>query len=387
MSLAMKTSFDVVVQKFGGSSVSTPEKIIDVSRFIKERLKSCERICVVISAMGHTTNDLIGLAHKVNLDPPKRELDMLISCGERSSMALLAMALNALDVKALSLTGSQSGIITDQCHAGAEIVAIRPDRVLKSFVDNQVVIIAGFQGVSYEKEITTLKRGGSDTTAVAMTKALNAKVCEIYSDVKGVFDADPRIVKKANIIDTISHEQMSTMSFYGAKIMAYDAACLADELGIEVLINETGHLLGGTKIIDTPIKKSSKGFCALTHLRSLVQYKVPLKDWLLLKAGHFLWGHLKEDNFIAYVSNDIAQKLPDFAQVEGGLGLISVHVDDQKTIADVFHNAVLLLDKSGIAIEDAIVSYKLISIVINDGMMNEALSLLKKDLSSMGELS
>lgn len=196
----MKNNFDIVVQKFGGSSLSTPEKVKDVAGFIKRRLQSAERICVVVSAMGHTTNELIRLAHAINKNPSKRELDMLISCGERSSMALMAMALHDQGITAISLTGSQSGIITDENHAGAEIKAIRPERVHQAFLEHQVVLIAGFQGMSRKKEITTLKRGGSDTTAVAMTAALNAQVCEIYTDVSGVMDIDPSVSPAAQII-------------------------------------------------------------------------------------------------------------------------------------------------------------------------------------------
>ncbi|HXW60748.1 MAG TPA: aspartate kinase, partial [Myxococcota bacterium] len=244
----MKNNFDIVVQKFGGSSVATPEKIREVALFIKERLTSVPRICVVVSAMGHTTNELLRLAHEVNSNPSKRELDMLISCGERTSMALLAMALHGQGISALSLTGSQSGIITDEEHSGAEIVAIRPERVHQAFALNQVVLIAGFQGMSRSKEITTLKRGGSDTTAVAMAAALGAKACEIYSDVCGVMDIDPRVIETAEILPEITLSEMSAMSLYGAKVMAYDAALLAEKLGIELLIAKTGDQKGGTSI-------------------------------------------------------------------------------------------------------------------------------------------
>src|SRR5580700_7478344 len=182
----MQNSPNIVVQKFGGSSVATPQKIKSVASFIKQKLGLAERICVVVSAMGHTTNELIKLAHAVNANPSKREMDMLISCGERSSMSLLAMALHDLEVSAISLTGSQSGIITDENHSGAKIVAIKPERVFQAFKTHQVVIVAGFQGMSRAREITTLKRGGSDTTAVAMAAALKAQCCEIYTDVPGV---------------------------------------------------------------------------------------------------------------------------------------------------------------------------------------------------------
>src|SRR3989338_3126022 len=173
----------IIVQKYGGSSLATPAHIRQVAELIAQRLKTGVQLCVVVSAMGKNTNELLALAHEISKNPIRRELDMLLSCGERASMALLAMALHELGVPSMSLTGSQSGIITDNIHSGAHIIEVRPSRVQEGLTQGKVVIIAGFQGVSQSKKITTLCRGGSDTTAVAMAAALDAETCEIYSDV------------------------------------------------------------------------------------------------------------------------------------------------------------------------------------------------------------
>ena len=181
----------IVVQKYGGSSVADTGKLKQVAALIKQRRDEGFRLCVVVSAMGQTTNELLAKANDVSTTLPRRELDMLLSCGERASMALLAMALDDLGVPSISFTGSQSGIITNDQHSNARILEVRPYRVQDELEKDKVVIIAGYQGVSYKKEITTLGRGGSDTTAVAMAAALDAHACEIYSDVSGVFSADP----------------------------------------------------------------------------------------------------------------------------------------------------------------------------------------------------
>ena len=230
----MKTPFPVVVQKYGGSSVATADKIKQVARFIQRRAKEGNRLCVVVSAMGKTTDQLLAMAHEVTRDPSRRELDMLLSCGERASMAILAMALEELGCPAVSLTGSQSGIITSDVHSGAKILEVRPHRVQAELDKGKIVIVAGFQGVSIYKEITTLGRGGSDTTAVAMAAALSAASCEIYSDVPGVFTADPKWIKDAVAIPRLSLDEMEELSLYGAKVMHSQALQFAKAEGITI---------------------------------------------------------------------------------------------------------------------------------------------------------
>lgn len=233
----------VVVQKYGGSSVADVDKIRRVAEKVAARRRAGDRVCVVVSAMGDTTDELLALAKKVSAAPPRRELDMLLSAGERISMALLSMALQDRGVPAISFTGSQSGIITTDAHASARIVEVRPLRVHEELDRGKVVIVAGFQGVSPRKEVTTLGRGGSDTTAVALAAALGGD-CEIYSDVAGVFTADPRVVPDARRLDALSYEEMQELAHAGAKVLNAQAIEFAKEKGIQVHARST---FGGTE--------------------------------------------------------------------------------------------------------------------------------------------
>jgi aspartate kinase len=210
----------IVVQKYGGSSVADAAGIKRVAQRIVATKKAGNDVVVVVSAMGDTTDELRDLAEEVTPLPPPRELDMLLTAGERISMALVAMAIAQLGYKARSFTGSQAGVITDSAHGKAKIIDITPGRIEKAIADGAIAIVAGFQGVSQDtKDVTTLGRGASDTTAVALAAALGAKVCEIYSDVDGVFTADPRLVKTARKLDRISTEEMLEMAACGAKIL------------------------------------------------------------------------------------------------------------------------------------------------------------------------
>ena len=238
----------VIVQKYGGSSVKDAEHIKRVAALIKAKVDTGARVVVVVSAMGETTDELLTRAHEVSESPPRRELDMLLSCGERASMALLSMALQEAGVEAISFTGSQSGIITSDVHTGARILEVRPYRVQDELERGRVVIVAGFQGVSYKREITTLGRGGSDTTAVALAAALDARACEIYSDVAGVYSADPRVVDDAQQISALSHEEMQEFATAGAKVLNAQAVEFAKEKGIALYAKKTGSADPGTVI-------------------------------------------------------------------------------------------------------------------------------------------
>jgi aspartate kinase len=210
----------LIVQKYGGSSVADAECIKRVARRIVETKKAGNDVVVVVSAMGDTTDDLIDLAEQVSPLPPARELDMLLTAGERISMAVLAMAINDLGYEARSFTGSQAGVITDSVHGKARIIDVTPGRLTQAIAEGSIVIVAGFQGVSQDtKDITTLGRGGSDTTAVALAAALKADVCEIYTDVDGIFSADPRIVPAARHQRRLSYEEMLEMAAAGAKVL------------------------------------------------------------------------------------------------------------------------------------------------------------------------
>jgi len=210
----------LVVQKYGGSSVASAERIKRVAERIVATRKAGHEVVVVVSAMGDTTDELMDLALQVAPVPPARELDMLLTSGERISNALVAMAIHSLGAQARSFTGSQAGVITDSTHGRARIIDVTPGRIRAALDDGAIALVAGFQGVSQDtKDITTLGRGGSDTTAVALAAALHADVCEIYTDVDGVFSADPRIVSDAKKLDTITYEEMLEMAAAGAKVL------------------------------------------------------------------------------------------------------------------------------------------------------------------------
>jgi aspartate kinase len=242
----------IIVQKYGGSSVADVEKIREVAARVKARKQEGHGLVVVVSAMGDTTDELLALARKVSRDPPRRELDMLLTCGERISMALLSMALQELGVPAISFTGSQSGIITNDAHAQARIVEVRPYRIQDELALGKVVIVAGYQGVSYKREVTTLGRGGSDTTAVALAAALGALACEIYSDVDGVFTADPRLVPDARKLEQLSYEEMQALASTGARVLNAQAVEFARHKGIAILARASAGGGQGTVVTHAP---------------------------------------------------------------------------------------------------------------------------------------
>jgi aspartate kinase len=235
----------IVVQKYGGSSVADVKRLRQVADRIMRTRQQGHDVVVVVSAMGDTTDDLLAMAKKVSSNPERRELDMLLTAGERISMALLSIAIRDLGGDAISFTGSQSGIITNDRHVDARIIEVRPFRVQDELIRGKIVVIAGFQGVSYRREVTTLGRGGSDTTAVAMAAALNAEYCEICSDVDGVYSADPRVVPDARRIGTLSYEETQEMAESGAKVLNAQAVEFAKERGIAIYARATNGPLPG----------------------------------------------------------------------------------------------------------------------------------------------
>lgn len=228
-----------IVQKYGGSSVADLEKLRIIARRVAEVKNQDTDVAVVVSAMGKTTDNLISMARTLNPVPARREMDMLLSTGERITMALLCMALHELGIEAVSLTGSQAGIITNDRHNDAQVIEVRPFRVQDEMAAGKVVIIGGFQGVSYKRDITTLGRGGSDTSAVALAAALNAERCEIYSDVDGVYSADPTVVPDARHLPAVSYPVMQEMSQAGAKVLNASAVQFAKEKNIAVYARST----------------------------------------------------------------------------------------------------------------------------------------------------
>ena len=228
-----------IVQKYGGSSVADVDKLRKIARLIADIKGQNIDIAVVVSAMGKTTDELMLMAWEISPKPPRREMDMLLSTGERITMSLLCMALHELRLDAVSLTGSQAGIITNDRHNDAQVVEVRPFRVQDEMAKGKVVIIGGFQGVSYKRDITTLGRGGSDTTAVALAAALDAERCEIYSDVDGVYSADPSMVAEARHLPEISYPVMQEMSMAGAKVLHAHAVQFAKEKNIAIYARST----------------------------------------------------------------------------------------------------------------------------------------------------
>jgi len=242
----------LIVQKFGGSSVADAASIKRVARRIVATKAEGHDVVVAVSAMGDTTDELIELAHSVTENPDPREMDMLLTTGERISMALLAMAIKSLGVDARSYTGSQAGMMTDSQHGAARIVDVSPDRLREALDEGAIAIVAGFQGFNRDsKDITTLGRGGSDTTAVALAAALNADVCEIYTDVDGVFTADPRIVPKAHKVDIVTFEEMLELAAAGAKVLHIRAVEYARRHGVTLHVRSSFADKEGTLVVAT----------------------------------------------------------------------------------------------------------------------------------------
>jgi len=261
----------IVVQKYGGSSVADVDKIRLVAARIARTRAAGKKVVVVVSAMGKTTNQLIDKAKAISASPSRRELDMLLTCGERESMALLAMAVAEQGLESISFTGSQAGIMTNDRHSGARIVEVRPFRIEDELEKGRIVIVAGFQGVSYKREVTTLGRGGSDTTAVALAAALRADYCEICSDVDGVYTADPRVVTAAQLIEAISHDEMLELAAQGAKVLHDAAVEFARKSGIAVYARATAKDGGGTRIDWSP--ERARQVAAVTGQRPLVRVR------------------------------------------------------------------------------------------------------------------
>src|SRR3989338_6479973 len=238
----------LIVQKFGGSSLSNVERIQNVARRVVSYRKKGYDLVVVVSALGDTTDELIELANKINPDPSEREMDMLLSTGEQISVALLAMAIQKKGFEAISFTGAQVGIITDTSHTRARIIKINTDKIKEELKRGKIVIVAGFQGVTLNQDITTLGRGGSDLTAVALAKELAARECEIYTDVEGIYTADPRIEPKARKIKAITYDEMLEMASLGAQVMQARSIEVAKKFNVDIHVRSSFSVQGGTMI-------------------------------------------------------------------------------------------------------------------------------------------
>ena len=332
----------IVVQKYGGSSVADVTRMQQVAERVMRTRRQGYDLVVVVSAMGDTTDELLALAKKVSPNPDRRELDMLLTAGERISMALLSMAIRERGGEAISFTGSQSGIITNDRHVDARIIEVRPYRIQDELANGKIVVIAGYQGVSYRREVTTLGRGGSDTTAVAMAAALGAEYCEICSDVDGVYTADPRVVPGAQRIGTLSYEETQELAESGAKVLNAQAVEFAKEKGIAIYARATASPLPGA---DPSADGSVVRRDAVRAPGSVVGVASE-RDVLLLEGAapsDDLFALLDEYNVAGKQLNGAGESVSMVISRE------NLHQEDKllATIAGRFGNAVRLVDTLG----------------------------------------
>jgi aspartate kinase len=267
----------LIVMKFGGTSVGNAERIKAVAKRVAATRADGNDVVVVVSAMGDTTDELIELARRISPEPPPRELDMLLTAGERIAMALLAIAMHEEGHDAVSFTGSQAGIITDTSHGRAKIVEVRATRIAEAVSDGKVVIVAGFQGVSTSANVTTLGRGGSDTTAVALAAALKAQVCEIFTDVDGIYTADPRIVPEARLLHAVSYEEMLEMAATGARVLQLRSVEYARNHGVVLRVRSSFRDSPGTWVREEDERMMEKAIISgVTH--DVSEAKVTLQN-------------------------------------------------------------------------------------------------------------
>ena len=265
----------LIVQKYGGTSVGDAERIRRVAERVVATQAAGNKVCVVVSAMGHTTDELVELAGQISPVPASREMDMLLTAGERISMALLSMAINELGSQAISFTGSQAGIVTDTSHGQAKIIEVKADRVRKALADNSIAIVAGFQGVSTSFDVTTLGRGGSDASAVAIAAALDADACEIWTDVEGVFTADPRVVPEARKLHAVSYEEMLELAAGGAGVLMLRSVEYARNYGVKLHVRSTFTGAEGTWITEEDERMEQAIISGIAH--DISEAKVTVK--------------------------------------------------------------------------------------------------------------
>lgn len=397
----------IVVQKYGGSSLADAESIKRVARRISETKRAGHDVVVAVSAMGDSTDDLLDLARDVSPVPPPRELDMLMTAGERISMALVAMAISDLGFSARSFTGSQAGVITDGVHGKAKIIDVTPGRITEALGKGHIVIVAGFQGVSQgTKEITTLGRGGTDTTAVALAAALGAEVCEIYTDVDGVFTADPRIVPTARKIDRISNEEMLELAASGSKVLHLRSVEYARRFDIPIHVRSSFSQKEGTIVTDQPSPEGDAVeapiIAGVAHDRSEAKVTVVgVPDRTGMAAQIFEAVTLAQINIDMIVQNvsatdtgltDISFTLPKtdgtaaveaLQRIQGEVGFSSIQYDDQigklslvgagmrsnPGVSATFFKA---LANAGVNIEMISTSEIRISVITRDDLLDEA---------------
>jgi len=388
----------LIVQKYGGSSVADVDKLKKIASMIAAVKKQGIDVVVVVSAMGKTTNQLIEMAKAISANPPRREMDMLLSTGERTSMALLCIALHEEGIESISLTGSQAGIITNDRHNDARVIEVRPVRVLDELDKGKVVVIGGFQGVSYKRDITTLGRGGSDTSAVALAAALNAERCEIYSDVDGVYTTDPNIVKDAKHLPEISYQQIQEMAEAGAKVLNAQAVQFAKEAKIALYARDTFNP-GKETIIKDVSKKELTGVLAVVYEKEIVrvfvhdadkigwvldyleEQQIPIKEFqvsgiagdkgykcsfIISTNSLYNWEKIKEA---------LEEKLRDGIYVNESLAALSIIGEGFSRNNDALMETMKLLDKHGINYYGVNTTSFRISLLIEKYLLEDAVKI------------
>lgn len=393
----MSTNKPLIVQKYGGATLESPEKIRAVAQRISEKSKSHSMI-VAVSAMGQTTNQLLDLANKVSHHPSRRELDMLLTTGERVSMALLSMALNDLKTPAISFTGSQAGILTDDSHVNAFIQDLKPQRVEQSLREKKVAVVAGFQGVSpTTKEITTLGRGGTDTTAVAMAAYFKAERCEILKDVAAVFSADPRIVPEAQPLQKLNYDQLMEMTFWGAKVLHYRSVELARNRDVKLYVGPASDSLADGTVIQKGLNmyESSKPLSVNSHetvLELMVEGLKPLKaletlTWFLnekqIPFPQILRTQPKAEGTLILLTGPL--EIMRAIEKESANAPVKIHLNRFSTVTmtctgvtsgQLYDHLFKLLEKDGIAFNEILVSAMSMTIVVPQEMRHRAVKCL-----------
>jgi aspartate kinase len=388
----------LIVQKYGGSSVADVGKLKKIASMIATVKRQDINVVVVVSAMGKTTNQLIEMAKAISPDPPRREMDMLLSTGERTAMALLCIALHEEGIESISLTGSQAGIITNDRHNDARVIEVRPIRVLDEIDKGKVVVIGGFQGVSYKRDITTLGRGGSDTSAVALAAALNADRCEIYSDVDGVYSSDPNIVSEAKHLPEISYQQIQEMAEAGAKVLNAQAVQFAKESKITLFARDAFNP-GKETVIKDISKNELSGVLAVVYEKEIVRIYVhdaDKTDWVLryleenqIPIKEFQISGLAGDKgfrcaFIISTSNlyewekikeALQEKLRDGIYVNESLAAISIIGEGFSRNNDALIKTLNLLAANNINYYGVNTTSFRISILVEKNLLDHALSI------------
>ncbi len=373
-----------VVQKYGGSSVADVDKLGRVADKVVAARREGHAVVVVVSAMGKTTDQLLALAKQVDPNPPRRELDMLLTTGERVSMALLAMAIQKRGHEAISFTGSQSGIITNDRHFDARIIEVRPHRIEDELARGRIVIVAGYQGMSYRREITTLGRGGSDTTAIALAAALNADRAEIYSDVDGVYSADPRVVPDAKHLPELTYEAMQEMADVGAKVLNATAVELAKKAKIAIHARATFEPGRETLVRDEATREArsvvgQKGVVLVTAhgepalaraTQILAEASVPTRDLEARPRGERLESTMTVATSLTPdwegVRSKIVSELADAVQLEAGLAAASV-VGVEPSVAA---HAVDIARAAGAMVRSVVASGSRVSVVLDEASVD-----------------